>query len=238
LRDAAPVVRRLGSTCTGAFVLAAAGLLDGRRAATHWAYCDRLQRQYPAIEVDGDSIFVEDQGVWTSAGVTAGMDLALAMVEEDFEPDLALAVARRLVLFLKRPGGQSQFSAPLQSQSVEGQLKPLLKWILDNPAADLRTDKLADRANMSLRNFHRAFLSATGKPPAEWVEEMRMQLAKRLLEQTDHHVDQVAVKAGFGTYQRMWRAFMRQIGVTPAAYRARFAKAARARHMPALRLMA
>lgn len=221
--------RRVGSTCTGAFVLAAAGLLDGRRAATHWAYCDTLQASFADVDVDRDSIFVEDRGIWTSAGVTSGMDMALAMVEEDHGRELALLVARMLVVFLKRPGGQSQFSAPLQSQSVEGPLAPLLHWIVENPGADLRTERLSERANMSLRNFYRAFEDATGTSPAEWVELSRLQIAKRLLEQTEHHVDQVAVKSGFLNYERMRRTFSRRMGVSPAAYRARFTRPA-ARH--------
>lgn len=219
-------VRRLGSTCTGAFVLAVAGLLEGRKAATHWAYCDLLQATFPEIRVDRDSIFVEDGGIWTSAGVTSGMDMALAMIEEDHGRELALLVARMLVVFLKRPGGQSQFSMPLQSQSVEGPLAPLLHWIVEHPDADLRAETLSERAHMSLRNFYRAFESATGSSPGEWVEETRMQIAKRLLEQTGQPIDQVARKAGFITYERMRRTFARRIGVTPAAYRARFARPA------------
>lgn len=217
-------VRRLGSTCTGAFVLAAAGLLDGRRAATHWAYCDLLRASFPRIDVDGDSIFIKDGRFWTSAGVTSGMDMALAMVEEDHGRELALLVARMMVIFLKRPGGQSQFSTPLKNQSIEGPLAPLLQWIADNPAADLRTEKLSERAHMSLRNFYRSFEEATGTSPAEWVEEVRMEVAKRLLEQTSHHIDQVALKAGFVTYERMRRAFAKRMGVSPAAYRARFTR--------------
>lgn len=220
-------IRRLGSTCTGAFVLAAAGLLDGRRAATHWAYCDLLRTTFPEIDVDCDSIFVEDGGIWTSAGVTSGMDMALAMVEEDHGRDLALLVARMMVIFLKRPGGQSQFSTPLRSQSVEGPMAPLLHWIAENPAADLRTEKLSERAHMSLRNFYRSFEEATGSSPAEWVEEVRMQVAKRLLEQTGQHIDQIALKAGFVTYERMRRTFARRMGVSPAAYRARFTRPSR-----------
>ena len=226
VRDARPNVRRLGSTCTGAFVLAAAGLLDGRRAATHWAYCDELAALHPRISVDSDSIFVEGDGLWTSAGSTSGMDMALAMVEQDYGRELALQVARRLVIFLKRPGGQSQFSAPLRTQASEGPLAPLLRWIVENPDADLRTEMLAERAHMSLRSFHRAFLAATGTPPAEWVELARMEVAKRLLEQTAIQVDQVALKAGFSSYERMRRAFARRTGITPAAYRARFARTA------------
>lgn len=234
LRQASTKVRRLGSTCTGAFVLAAAGLLDGRRAATHWAYCRELQAAYPAVRVDAESIYVED-GLWTSAGVTSGMDMALAMVEQDFGRELALQTARLLVIFLKRPGGQSQFSAPLQSQSAEGALASLLEWILANPAADLRTEQLAERAHMSLRNFHRAFHHATSTSPAEWVEMARLEEAKRLLEQTGLHVDQVALRAGFIQYERMRRVFGRRLGITPGEYRDRFARPAPTRD-PAVEL--
>lgn len=234
LRQASRKVRRLGSTCTGAFVLAAAGLLDGRRAATHWAYCRELQAAYPEVSVDAESIYVEDR-FWTSAGVTSGMDMALAMVEQDFGRELALQTARLLVIFLKRPGGQSQFSAPLQSQSVEGALASLLEWILANPAADLRTEQLAERAHMSLRNLHRAFQNATSASPAEWVEMARLEEAKRLLEQTGLHVDQVALKTGFVQYERMRRVFGRRLGITPGEYRARFARPAPTRD-PAVEL--
>ena len=218
------MVRRMGSVCTGAFVLARAGLLDGRRAATHWEDCGTLKSWFPAVEVDWDSIFVEDHGVWTSAGVSAGIDMALAMIEEDHGREVALMVARRLVVFLKRPGGQSQFSTPLQSQAAEGPLAPLLAWIVEHPAADLRTEALAERANMSLRNFYRAFDQATGTSPAQWVEQARFEIAKRLLEQTGDRTEQVAVKSGFLNYERLRRTFMRRMGVSPAAYRSRFAR--------------
>jgi transcriptional regulator GlxA family with amidase domain len=219
---AAGGVRRLGSVCTGAFVLAESGVLAGRRAATHWAHCDRLQTQHPEIEVERDAIFVEDRGLWSSAGVTSGMDLALAMVEQDWGRDLALVVARRLVIFVKRPGGQSQFSAPLRSQAAEGPLATLLQWIVDNPAADLRAEALAERANMSLRTFFRAFSEATSTTPAGWVEMTRVECARRLLEQTEADIKRVALQSGFLNDERMRRAFVRRIGVSPAAYRSRF----------------
>ena len=222
LQSAAEAARRVGSICTGAFVLAAAGLLTERRAATHWAYCSRLQERVPDTQVQDDSIFVRDGKCWTSAGVTAGIDMTLALVEEDFGRELALLVARRLVVFLKRPGGQSQFSQPLASQIADGPLARLLHWIVENPDADLRTEKLAELANMSLRTLHRAFAETTGTTPADWVEQTRLQIARRLLEQTDEQVQRVAVRSGFVTYERMRRTFLRRIGVTPAAYRARF----------------
>lgn len=224
LGEASFAARRIGSICTGAFVLAAAGLLKGRRAATHWDYCGKLQANYPAVEVDRESIFVEDAGCWTSAGVTSGMDMALAMVEEDHGRALSLLVARRLVVFLKRPGGQSQFSAPLLAQASEGPLAPLLAWIVDNPAEDLRAEALAERAHMSLRNFYRAFESATGMPPAGWVEQARLQIARRLLEQTGQHIDQVALRSGFGSADRLRRVFARRLNASPAEYRERFTR--------------
>lgn len=216
-------VRRLGSVCTGAFFLARAGLLEGKKATTHWEDCAALQAHFPAIDVDRNSIFVCDGAIWTSAGITAGIDMALAMIEEDHGRDLALAVARNLVVFLKRPGGQSQFSTHLECQVMEGPLTPLLKWIIEHPEADMRAEALAERANMSLRSFYRAFEDATGTPPAQWIETVRLGTAKRLLEQTDERVDQIARKAGFVTYEKMRRCFARHLAVTPAAYRERFA---------------
>jgi transcriptional regulator GlxA family with amidase domain len=224
IREAQRIVRRIGSICTGAFVLAAAGLLQGRRAATHWGYCGELQASYPDVAVDSDSIFVEDSGCWTSAGVTSGMDMALAMVDQDHGRELSLLVARRLVVFLKRPGGQSQYSAPLQAQSTKSPLSGLLNWIVENPDADLRTEALAGRANMSLRNFYRAFQHATGVSPADWVENARLQIARRLLEQTARHIDEIACQAGFGSADRMRRVFLRRLGVSPTDYRARFTR--------------
>jgi transcriptional regulator GlxA family with amidase domain len=214
--------RRVASVCTGAFILGLAGLLDGRRAVTHWEDCDELRRRFPSTQVHPDCIFTEDNGVWTSAGASTGIDLALAMLEQDYGHELALTVARRLVLFLKRPGGQTQFSTALRAQAVTGPLAPLLRWIADNPGADLRAETLAERAGMSLRNFYRAFVEATGSPPAEWVEATRLEVARQLLEQTSHNADQVALRAGFGSYERMRGTFTRRIGVSPAAYRQRF----------------
>jgi transcriptional regulator GlxA family with amidase domain len=214
--------RRIASVCTGAFILGNAGLLDGRRAVTHWQDCDELQRRFPSAQVNRDCIFTEDHGIWTSAGVSTGIDLALAMLEQDYGHELALTVARRLVLFLKRPGGQTQFSTALRGQAASGPLAALLGWIAANPGADLRAETLAERANMSLRNFYRAFVEATGAPPAEWVEVTRVEGAKRLLEQSSQTADQIALRAGFGSYERMRRTFIRRLGVSPAAYRDRF----------------
>jgi transcriptional regulator GlxA family with amidase domain len=224
LRQHHHAFRRIASVCTGSFILALAGLLDGRRAVTHWADCAELQRSFPSVKVNPDCIFTEDGGVWTSAGVSTGIDLALAMLEQDYGHELALTVARSLVLYLKRPGGQTQFSTALRGQAVTGPLAPLLKWIADNPSADLRAETLAERAHMSLRNFYRAFVDATGAPPAEWVEAVRLEVAKRLLEQTSRNADQVAFQSGFGSYERMRRTFTRRLGVSPAAYRTDFSK--------------
>jgi transcriptional regulator GlxA family with amidase domain len=215
--------QRVSSVCCGAFLLGGAGLLDGRRATTHWEDCERLRDAFPLADVDADAIFVKDGKVWTAAGITAGIDMALAMVEEDHGHRLALMVARNLVVFLKRPGGQSQFSAKLQSQTAEGPLGSLLDWIVEHPRADLRAEALAERANMSLRNFYRAFETATGTSPATWVETARVEIAKRLLSQGAEHVDQVAYKAGFASYDTLRKAFARRVGVTPTVYRDRFA---------------
>lgn len=218
-------VRRIGSVCMGSFLLAHSGLLDGLRATTHWCVGGMMRRQFPSIEVDDDAIFIPGEHVWTSAGVTAGIDMALAMVEEDCGRELALEVARYQVVFLKRPGGQSQYSTLLRSQLAEGPLAALLAWIAEHPGEDLRTEALAERANMSLRNFFRAFVEATGSTPADWVEETRIDIAKRLLEQTAQAVDQVAYHSGFGSYERMRKAFARRLGTTPGEHRSRFSRA-------------
>lgn len=217
-------VRRLTSVCCGAFLLAGAGLLNGRRATTHWEDCANLQQAFPAIDVQPDLIYVQDGDVWTAAGITAGIDMALALVEEDHGHALALLVARNLVVFLKRSGGQSQFSAPLQSQSIEGPIGALLGWIIENPAEDMRTERLAERANMSLRNFYRAFEAATGTTPAHWIELARMDIAKRYLEEGSRKVQQIAFHAGFRSYEQMRKVFARRIGISPTQYRARFAR--------------
>lgn len=212
-------LRRLASVCTGAFVLARAGLLDGCRAVTHWQDCEALARDFPEVTVESDCIFVEDNGVWTSAGITAGIDMALAMVEQDYGPEMAMSVARVMVVFLKRPGGQAQVSTILQSQEPAGQIRDLLKWIADNPGDDLRAENLADRAHMSLRNFYRVFEEATATTPADWVEGVRFEIAKRLLEQTDDRVEQIAFKSGFASYEQMRRVFAKRAGTSPLAYR-------------------
>jgi transcriptional regulator GlxA family with amidase domain len=215
--------RRVASVCNGAFLLARAGLLDGRRATTHWAACTELARRYPRISVHPDQIFVQDGNVYTSAGVTAGMDLALALVEEDLGPRAALEVARWLVVFMKRPGGQSQFSAQLSARAAERQpLRELQGWIADNLDADLSVDALAARVHMSARNFARAFRREVGVTPAAYVEAARVEQARVALEQSNAPIEAVAQRCGFGTVETMRRAFHRRLAVGPAAYRSRF----------------
>jgi transcriptional regulator GlxA family with amidase domain len=226
LRSAAGRSRRVGSVCTGALLLARAGVLDGRRATTHWVACSDLARRYPQVTVEHDPIFVRDGNVWTSAGVTAGIDLALALVEEDLGRAVALEIARWLVLFLQRPGGQSQFSAQLAAQRAERRpLRELQAWITDNVAGDLRVEVLAQRACMSPRHFARAFRSEVGVTPAAYVELARVEIARQALHDSDAPVDAVAERCGFGTPETMRRAFHRRLGVGPADYRARFRRA-------------
>lgn len=223
LREAAKRSRRVTSVCTGAFLLAKAGLLDGRHATTHWASCGDLAERYPAVTVEADPIFVRDGDVATSAGVTAGMDLALALVEEDLGRDTALEAARWLVLFLKRPGGQAQFSAQLAAQTADrAPLRELQAWIPDHLGEDLSVPALARRAQMSDRNFARAFRRETGMTPAAYVEAARVESARIALESGAMPVESVARQAGFGTVETLRRAFRRRVGVSPVDYRARF----------------
>jgi transcriptional regulator GlxA family with amidase domain len=215
--------RRVTSVCTGAFLLAEAGLLDGRRATTHWSACDTLARLYPAVQVEPDPIYTRDGNVWTSAGVTAGMDLALALVEEDLGRDVALAIARRLVLFLRRPGSQSQFSAQLAAQLAERDgLRHVQRWIAEHPGDDLSVARLAERAGMSVRHFARSFHEEIGATPARYVEQARLEAARRLLEESDDGVESVARRCGFGTSETMRRTFLRALHLSPAEYRRRF----------------
>lgn len=220
--------RRVTSVCTGAFLLAQAGLLDGRRVTTHWQWCDLLAEAHPTLDVQPDAIFVRDGRFWTSAGVTAGMDLALALVEEDHGRDAALAVARQLVLFVQRPGGQSQFSAQLSAQRAErDQLRDLQAWIHEHVADDLRVEPLARRVAMSPRHFARVFRQEVGVPPATYVERARVEVARRMLEQTGLDLRSVAEASGLRTTQTLRRAFHRTLGVGPRAYRERFRGAPR-----------
>jgi transcriptional regulator GlxA family with amidase domain len=215
--------RRVVSVCTGAFLLAEAGVLDGRRATTHWAAAAELARRYPRVEVDPEPIFVRDGRVWTSAGVTAGMDLALALVEEDLDRDAALTIARQLVLFLRRPGNQSQFSATLMAQAPRrSALLEVQRFAVENLAADLSVESLAQRAHMSPRHFARSFRSETGATPARYVESLRLEAARRRLEDAEEQVGAIALACGFGTAETLRRVFLRALGVGPAEYRRRF----------------
>jgi transcriptional regulator GlxA family with amidase domain len=218
----ATAARRIASVCTGAFLLAASGLLDGRRAVTHWSVCDDLARRYPAVRVEADPIFVRDGPVWTSAGVTAGIDLALALVEEDLGRDVALAVARYLVMFLKRPGGQAQFSAALSLQSAGDRFEALHAWISSHLARDLSIPVLAAEAGMSERSFSRHYREVTGLTPARAVERLRVEGARQLLSESRLPVKRVAHHCGFGSEETMRRSFLRLLAVTPQDYRARF----------------
>ncbi|MFC7303581.1 GlxA family transcriptional regulator [Streptomyces monticola] len=223
LRGHAPRARRLVSVCTGALVLAEAGLLEGRRATTHWAFCDKLARDHPGVEVESDPIYVRDGHVATSAGVTAGIDLALALVEEDLGRDIALGVARQLVVFLRRPGNQSQFSAQLSAQTAQrAPLREVQQWITEHPAGDLSVEALAARARLSPRHFARAFQAETGTTPGRYVERVRVEHARRLLEDTADGVEEVSRTCGYGTPEAMRRAFVRTLGTAPADYRRRF----------------
>ncbi|MET0388111.1 MAG: helix-turn-helix domain-containing protein [Polyangiales bacterium] len=216
----AALARRVTSVCTGAFLLAAAGLLRGRRATTHWASCSTLADMFPDIAVERDPIYTRDGNVYTSAGATAGMDLALALVREDFGSALAQEVARWLVLFVQRPAGQPQLSAELQSRPAQRQpLRELQAWIVDHPSADLRVPVLAQKAGMSPRNFARAFARELGVTPAIYVEKARLEAACRRLELGDAPLDQVARDAGFGDVGTLRRAFKRGLGVGPSEYR-------------------
>ncbi|MFD4257871.1 GlxA family transcriptional regulator [Streptomyces sp. NPDC058534] len=234
LRAHGPHVRRLVSVCTGAALLAGAGLLDGRRATTHWAYCDRLAREHPAVDVDPDPIYVRDGHVATSAGVTSGIDLALALVEEDLGRDAALTVARHLVVFLRRPGDQAQFSVQLAAQTARREPLRELQLgvpprpqgrrgrITEHPGADRGVESLAARAGLSPRHFARAFRAETGTTPGRYVDRIRLEHARRLLEDTGDGVEQVSRASGYGTPEAMRRAFVKALGTSPVEYRRRF----------------
>jgi len=222
VRERANKARRVASVCTGAFLLGASGVLDGRRAVTHWSYCAELARRFPEIRVEPDPIFVRDGTVWTSAGVTAGIDLALAFVEEDLGRTIALAVARYLVVFLKRPGGQAQFSTALSLQAADDKFGALHDWIGKHLADDISLPVLARQAGMSERSFSRRYAEATGLTPAHAVERLRIEAARRLLSESRLPVKRVSQRCGFGSEETMRRSFLRILATTPQDYRTRF----------------
>lgn len=219
----APTVRRLCSVCTGAFLLAAAGQLDGRRVATHWDWVERLHGLHPALQIDVDKIFIQDGKIWTSAGVTAGIDLTLALIEDDFGHQVAIETARQLVMFIKRSGGQSQFSVPLVAQSNNSsRFGDLHAWIASHLSDDLRIERLAQQAGMAPRTFARVYTNTVGRTPAKMVESMRLEAVCRALEETDLPLKNIAATAGFIEEQNLRRVFLRQLGISPNQYRTRF----------------
>ena len=223
VRRLAPKVRRLASVCTGTFILAEAGLLEGRTVTTHWSACGRLAEEFPRTTVEPDRIFVRDGSVYTSAGVTAGIDLALGMIEDDLGRDWALTIARRLVVYLKRPGGQSQFSAPLSTQFKDAEiLKGTPAWIVANLSGYLSVASLAERAGMSERTFARTFRREMKTTPAKFVEAARLDVARHRLEESALPLETLARDLGFGSSERMRRSFQRQIGIGPDEYRQRW----------------
>ena len=225
LRDATLSTRRVASVCTGAYLLAAAGLLEDRRATTHWRYAASLARQYPAIRVEPDRIFVRDGKLWSSAGITAGIDLALALIADDLGEAIAKRTAQRLVVFHRRPGGQSQFSALLRLDAPGGRFGPLLGWARERLDEALPVERLAAEAAMSPRNFARAFTAETGMTPAKAIERLRLEAARAHVEEGSEPIDRVAAATGFGDPERMRRAFIRSFGQPPQALR-RAARAA------------
>jgi transcriptional regulator GlxA family with amidase domain len=224
VRSMAPRARRVASVCTGAFILAAAGLLHHRRVTTHWLYSELLATAYPSIQVDSSLLFARDGNIYSSGGITARIDLALALVEEDLGREVALATARTLVVFPHSPGGQSQFSSYVQYREVRSRpdIEELQSWILGHPGEDLSVQALADRVGMSPRNFARLFHSATGETPARFAERARADAARCKLEQTTVPVETIAEQCGFGNSERMRRTFQRLFEVSPHDYRARF----------------
>jgi transcriptional regulator GlxA family with amidase domain len=223
LRETANVTRRIGAICTGAFVLAEAGLLDGKRAATHWGCTQQLGVRFPAVRVDADSIWVKDGNVYTSAGITAGIDLALGLVEEDLGSRVALDIAKLLVVFLKRPGGQRQFSIALKAQAPKNKnFTDLLAWIAESLDQTLSVESLAERMAMSPRNFARVFRDEIGHTPAKYVRQVRLEAARIMLEQTRKGMAEIAALTGFIDDEVMRRAFIEELGVPPGQYRETF----------------
>jgi len=223
LRRAAPKARRVASVCGGAMLLAEAGLLDGRRATTHWRLLETLQARFPKVKVENGPIYVQDGAVWTSGGVSSGFDLTLALVEDDYGFVQAREVAQDLVMFLRRPGGQAQFSRyPLNQAKTPGPIRDLQSWILENLAEDLSVEKLAERVAMSPRNFTRVFTRETGIAPAKFGEEGRLYIARQRLEQSSQGIEQIATSSGFGNALNLRRVFERHLQLTPTEYRDRF----------------
>ncbi len=226
LRRLATRARRVASVCSGAFLLAQAGLLDGRRATTHWAYADQLQRAFPAVRVEPDAIFVRDEPYWTSAGVTAGLDLALALVEADWGNELALTLARHLVFYVKRPGGQSQYSVPLATQqATRPALERLRQHVIEHPQADLSLGALAARAHVSERHLRRLFQRELALTPREFVQRARLEQAQRLLSESPASLRDIARRCGYGSADALARRFEARFGVSPSAWRERFRRA-------------
>jgi transcriptional regulator GlxA family with amidase domain len=225
----APRIRRLCSVCTGAFLLAAAGQLQGRRAATHWEWAGRLQSLHPGIQVDADTIFVRDGAVWTSAGVSAGIDLVLALIEDDYGHHVAIETARQLVVYMKRTGGQSQFSAPLAAQAQgSGRFAALHAWIAEHLHEALSVDRLAEQAGMAPRTFARVYAAEMGRTPARMVEALRLEAACRALGQSTLPLKSIAANLGYVEEQNLRRVFQRQLGISPGQYRSRFSGHAQA----------
>lgn len=226
LKENANKIRRIGSICAGAFILAEAGLLNGRKATSHWQVCDKLARLYPDVKVEKDPIYVKDGNIYTSAGISTGMDLSLALVEEDFGRDVAVMVARILVLYLKRPGNQSQFSNALMHQTVDYEpIQTIQDWIIDHLDEQLTVEILAEKALMSPRNFARVFLRETGVTPAKYIEKMRLETARRRLEETRLTIDEISNECGVGNADGLRRLFLRHMKTTPSDYRRNFATA-------------
>ena len=223
LKQIYPKVRRIGSVCIGTYALAEAGILDGKQATTHWEFSQEFQLRYPAVKVDTNPFYTRDCNVYTSGGVASGIDLALALVEEDYGRDVALNAARKLVLPLKRSGYQSQFSTLLQIHNLENSIAgKLYPWLIRHLAEDLSIERLAERSNMSVRNFTRIFLKETGLTPAKFVEKLRVEVARKYLEDSDLTMDQIAAKCGLGGLVSMRRTFMRHMMVSPSDYRRSF----------------
>ncbi|VUD67396.1 HTH-type transcriptional regulator CdhR [Thalassocella blandensis] len=223
VRQAAPYSRRVVSVCGGALLLALSGLLDGRRATTHWRLLDTLQTRFPKVKVERGPIYIQDEAIWTSAGVSSGFDLTLALVEQDYGFNLAREVAQDLVMYLRRPGGQSQFSRYLLTQAGKpGPIRDLQTWILENLSEDLSVEKLAAQVAMSPRNFTRVFTRETGSPPARYVEEARLDAARQRLEQGAEALEKIASITGFGSSLNLRRVFQRNLQLSPSEYRERF----------------